>query len=35
MPWTLSELTGRQKALLYALIDIRLDNADKIAKNKD
>ncbi len=35
MPWELSELSSKRKALLYALIDIQLDNADRIAKNKD
>lgn len=35
MPWTLSDMTSKQKALLYALIDLRVENAEKIAKSKE
>lgn len=35
MPWNLSELSSKRKALLYALIDIRVDNAKNIARSKE
>lgn len=35
MPWTLSDMTSKQKALLYALIDLQVENAEKIAKSKE
>lgn len=30
MPWELLELTSKQKALLYALIELQLENAKHI-----
>lgn len=34
MPWELSELTSKQKALLYALIDIHLEKTKNMKKTK-
>lgn len=32
MPWELAQLTSKQKALLFALIDIRLEDMQRARK---